>query len=146
MADDFAELDSWLTGIIKQLSAKERRSLAGEIAKGLRKSNQQRIAAQVSPGGTAFAPRLRQNKGKIRRAMFGKLRQNRWMKATGAADEATVEFIGRAAQMARVHHFGLRDRVNKRGLEVKFTARPLLGISDSDVGMIEQLVMDHISK
>lgn len=144
MARDFAELEGWLSGLLTQLSAPSRTRLAKKIAERLRQNNQRRIAAQQSPEGTAFPPRLRQKHGRVRRAMFVKLKASRWLKATSTADAALVEFVGQAERIARVHHYGLRDRVRPGGPEHKYPERPLLGISESDLAEIETVVMAHI--
>jgi len=69
----------------------------------LRKTNQQRIAAQIAPGSAArLTPRLRRNRGRIEaQNVFAKLRTSRWMKAKGSANEAVIEFIGQAGRIAR---------------------------------------------
>lgn len=140
------QLEEWLNGLIGQLEPAQRKKLAGEIATRLRQSNQRRIADQVSPDGTPFAQRLRQKKGHIkRRAMFSRLRTNKWMKASGSANEAVVEFVGSAARIARVHHFGLRDKVRRGGPDHSYTARPLMGLSDADIALVESLVVDHMA-
>ncbi|EJN8575578.1 phage virion morphogenesis protein, partial [Salmonella enterica subsp. enterica serovar Anatum] len=33
-------------------------------------------------------------------------------------------------RIARVHHYGLRDRVSRKGPEVRYAERHLLGIND----------------
>lgn len=143
---DTVEFESWLSGLLNQLSPGQRKELAVNIAQRLRKSNQQRIADQISPDGTPFSQRLRQKKGHIkRRTMFGRLRTNKWMKASGTAEEAVVEFIGSAERIAKVHHFGLRDRVRPRGPEHTYAARPLLGLSEQDIADIENAVISHAS-
>ena len=143
---DFADLDGWLQGLITQLSPQARRTLSRAIAARVRKNNQQRIAAQIAPDGSPFAPRLRRNQGRIRRKMFAKLRTSRWMKANGTADEAVIEFIGQAGRIARTHHEGLRDRVRPGGPEHQYAKRELLGLSDADLSLIESLVIEHIAR
>ncbi len=142
----FEPLESHLEGLIAGLSPQARRALARQIALRLRKANQTRIAAQTAPDGTPFAPRLRATKGKIRRTMFRQLRTARWLKARGTATEATVEFIGRAGRIARVHHEGLRDRVRPGGPEHQYVPRELLGLPETDLALIESLVIDHFAR
>ncbi|MDR3398740.1 MAG: phage virion morphogenesis protein [Pandoraea sp.] len=150
MATDLHELDAWAVGLLNSISPAGRRVLAGNIARELRRRSQDRIAAQVNPDGSAYEPRkpqlLRRKQGSIRRKMFMKLRTARYLKAEGSADGAVVKFIGQVQRMAIVHHYGLRDRVQKDGPVVKYSARELLGISDSDQSTLADLVIAHVAR
>lgn len=150
MATDLHELDAWAVGLLNSISPAGRRVLAGNIARELRRRSQDRIAAQVNSDGSAYEPRkpqlLRRKQGSIRRKMFMKLRTARYLKAEGAADGAVVKFIGQVQRMAIVHHYGLRDRVQKDGPVVKYSARELLGISDSDQSTLADLVIAHVAR
>ncbi|HDL7102897.1 TPA: phage virion morphogenesis protein [Yersinia enterocolitica] len=127
---------------------KARKALAVTIAKRLRASQQQRIKRQQAPDGTPYAARksqpLRKPKGRIKREMFAKLRTARYMKANSSPDGAVVEFAGRVERMARVHHFGLRDRPNVHSKDVQYDERPLLGFSLIDVKIIEETIIQAI--
>ena len=57
----------------------------------------------------------------------------------------SIEFVGKAGQIARVNQYGLRDKVNKRGLEVQYPQRELLGLTDAEIEMIEDIVLTAIS-
>lgn len=70
--------------------------------------------------------------------MFAKLRTAKYMKAHADSDEAVVSFTG------RVHHYGLRDRPSRKGKEVQYEERPLLGLTEDDLSFIEQLVIDSL--
>lgn len=150
MATDLHELDAWAVGLLNSISPAGRRVLAGNIARELRRRSQDRIAAQVNPDGSAYEPRkpqlLRRKQGSIRRKMFMKLRTARYLKAEGSADGAVVKFVGQVQRMAIVHHYGLRDRVQKDGPVVKYSARELLGISDSDQSTLADLVIAHVAR
>ncbi|WP_419789505.1 phage virion morphogenesis protein [Serratia symbiotica] len=114
------------------------------MARSLRQSQSQRITAQKNPDGSPFAPRrpqLRSKKGKIRRQMFRKLRTARYMKGKSDKQSATVAFTDRVQRIANVHQYGLRDRVNRYGLEVDYTQRQLLGFSAEDVRKVEALIV-----
>lgn len=104
---DFKPFDDKLAGLIGALSPASRRKLAAEIAKELRRSQQQRIKQQKAPDGTPYQVRKRQplraKKGRIKRAMFQKLRTNRYMKASGRNDSAVVEFKGRVQRLSLIH-------------------------------------------
>ena len=92
---DFKPFDDRLNGLIAALSPAARRKLAGEIAKELRKSQQQRIKQQKAPDGSPYQARKRQplraKSGRIKRAMFQKLRTSRYMKATGLGFHLPLE-------------------------------------------------------
>ncbi|EER0851817.1 TPA: phage virion morphogenesis protein [Escherichia coli] len=147
MSDDLQQLHRWADGLLTKLSPASRTQLAREIARNLRQSQSQRIAAQKNPDGSPFAPRkpqLRSKKGKIRRQMFRKLRTARYMKGKGDGQGATISFLSDVQHMAAVHQYGLRDRVNRYGLEVDYAQRQLLGFSAEDVTQIEDLITKYI--
>jgi phage virion morphogenesis protein len=54
-------------------------------------------------------------------------------------------FAGTAQRIATVHHFGLRDRLNKNGLMAQYPARELLGLDAGDVETITDLVLRHLA-
>jgi phage gpG-like protein len=81
-----------------------------------------------------------------RRKMFNKTHKSKWLKARGTPDAATVEFAGAAERVARVHHYGLRDRVNKRGAEADYPERRLLGINQRVIALAEDAAIEHIAK
>ncbi|MDU5488369.1 MAG: phage virion morphogenesis protein [Serratia liquefaciens] len=142
--------DDKLAGLIAGLSASSRRQMAAEIAKRLRTSQQSRIKRQQAPDGAPYADRKRQpirsKKGRVKREMFAKLRTNRYMKAKGTADEALVEFAGRVHRIARVHQEGLRDRPNRHSRDVQYDARPLLGFSEADRQIVEDVIITRLSE
>ena len=133
------------------LSDAERRKLALDVARDLRRENVATMRAQQSPDGEAWAPRkrgLRDQKGQIRKGllaqdMFTKLRGARYLKAKAQGRDATVEFMGRAARIAAVHHFGLRDKI--RGKTVQYPERQLIGITDADIDRIEDALLKHLT-
>lgn len=139
--------DHRLEGLIAALSPQARKTMAVSIAKKLRASQQQRIKRQQAPDGTPYVPRkaqpLRKKKGRVKREMFSKLRTNRYMKATGNSDSAVVEFTGRVQRMARVHHYGLRDRPFPKRKVIQYEERPLLGI---DMDFIEHIMIEILLK
>jgi phage virion morphogenesis protein len=62
--------------------------------------------------------------------MFAKLRTTKYLKTAASADSASVQFDGKVQRIARVHHYGLRDRVSRKGPEARYPARRLLGVND----------------
>ena len=145
---DFKPFDNKLAGLLAALSPAGRRKLAGEIAKQLRTAQQQRIKQQKAPDGSPYQARKRQplraKKGRIKRAMFQKLRTNRYMKASGRENGAVVEFTGKVQRIARVHQYGLKDRPNPHSRDVQYPERQLMGISSRDKRLIEVLVLEYL--
>ncbi|ELC7376926.1 phage virion morphogenesis protein [Enterobacter asburiae] len=146
---EFKPFDEKLNGLIAALSPASRRKLAGEIAKELRKSQQQRIKLQKTPGGSPYQARKRQplrtKKGRIKRAMFQKLRTSRYMKATGRENSAVVEFTGKVQRIARIHQYGLKDRPNAHAQEVQYAERQLLGFNKHDEFLIEMQILKKLN-
>lgn len=140
--------DDRLNGLIAALSPAARRKLAGEIAKELRKSQQQRIKLQKAPDGSPYQARKRQplraKTGRIKRAMFQKLRTSRYMKATGSESSAVVEFTGKVQRIAQIHQYGLKDRPNVHSKDVQYAERQLLGITVLDQKLIEKIILKGI--
>ena len=142
--------DGRLAALIANLSPATRKEMARNIAKRLRASQQQNIKRQQAPDGTPFAPRraqpVRNKKGRVKHEMFKKLRTAKYMKARASADDAVVEFTGKVQRMARVHHYGLRDRPARRVKEVLYEARPLLGLNDADMHAIEMEIINRLAE
>lgn len=146
--NNLEDLTAWASAFLHKLDASERRTLLRAVAGELRRRQAIRIAEQRNPDGSAYEPRkprLRQRTGRVRRAMFMRLRTSRFMKVQSAPDSAVVTFIGNAERIAAVHQFGLRDRVNKGGLEVQYAKRELLGFADADVARLTDMVLSHIA-
>ncbi|MDS0009951.1 phage virion morphogenesis protein [Enterobacter hormaechei] len=147
---EFKPFDDRLNGLIAALSPAARRKLAREIAKALRKSQQQRIKQQKAPNGSPYQARKRQplrtKTGRIKRAMFQKLRTNRYMKACGRENSAMVEFTGKVQRIARIHQYGLKDRPNECAQEVWYPVRKLLGINQTDTQYVETLAIEYLKR
>lgn len=145
---EFKPFNDKLVGLIGALSPAGRRKLAAEIAKELRRSQQQRIKQQKAPDGTPYQARKRQplraKSGRIKCAMFQKLRTSRYMKANGRNDAAVVEFTGKVQRIALIHQLGLKDRPNPHSIEVQYPERRLLGSSHADKRLVEELIVKHL--
>ena len=141
-------IESGLSGLLANISPRARKQLAKDIARDLRRSQQQRITAQQNPDGSAFDPRkpqIRQQKGRVRRTMFGKLKQAKWLKTEATAGGVVVGFLGRVERIARVHQFGLRDRAQPGGPMAQYPARQLLGFTDADEKQIADAVLARLA-
>ncbi|ELP5714837.1 phage virion morphogenesis protein [Enterobacter bugandensis] len=131
--DDLQRVDDWLAALLANLEPAARNRMMRQLAQELRRSQQQNIRLQRNPDGTAFKPRrmtARSKKGRIKRQMFAKLRTTKYLKTAATANSATVQFDGKVQRIARVHHYGLRDRVRRNGPEVRYSQRRLLGVND----------------
>lgn len=149
MSHELQPLLDRVDALLANLSAGQRKQLATELARTLRGSQAKRIRDNQAPDGTAFSPRkpqpgLRQRRGSLR--MFRKLQRAKWLKAKGNPGEASVGFVGFANQVARVHHYGLRDRVNDRGLQARYPERPLLGLTKAELNTVESMLFSHLSR
>lgn len=147
--NELSPLETFASGLLSRLAPAERRKLARSLAAKLRESQSRRIGAQLNPDGSPYAPRkprLRKKQGGLRRRMFSKLRTTRWMKAEASPDAAVVTFAAQVQAMAQVHHHGLRDRVNRRrGPEVDYPARQLLGFTAPEIAAVEEAVLAHLA-
>lgn len=131
--DDLQRVDDWLAALLANLEPAARNRMMRQLAQELRRSQQQNIRLQRNPDGTGFEPRrvtARSKKGRIKRQMFAKLRTTKYLKTAATADSASVQFHGKVQRIARVHHYGLRDRVRRNGPEVRYPSRQLLGVND----------------
>lgn len=131
--DELQQVDAWLTALLASLAPAERKRMLRELAQQLRRTQQQNIRLQRNPDGSGYEPRrvtTRTKQGRIKRQMFSKLRTARYLKAIASADSASVQFEGRVQRIARIHHYGLRDRVGRKGPEIRYTERRLLGVND----------------
>ena len=130
--DNLHKVDEWLTALLANLEPAARQRMMRELAQELRRTQQQNIKLQRNPDGRGYEPRrvtARSKKGRIKRQMFAKLRTTKYLKTTASADSASVQFDGKVQRIARVHHYGLRDRVSRKGQEVRYAERRLLGIN-----------------
>lgn len=150
MADNLRALEDWAGALLAKLEPSARRQLNQEIGRELRRSLQQRIAAQRNPDGSAFAPRkprqLRAKAGRIKRQMFAKLRQAKHLKVQSNADAIAIGFMGRVARIARVHQYGLRDRPERGQADVQYDRRELLGFTDADLDLIRDRLLEHLTR
>lgn len=155
------DLEAWLAPLLASLEPAAVRRLARQLAIGLRQRQAARIAAQRNPDGSAYAPRSARSARRLRAAaaapgaqrrartavqgMFAKLRTARHLKVRSSAAEAVVEIPGRSGRIAAVHQFGLVDRPQPGGPEVRYPERVLLGLSDDDSAWIEGELLRYLA-
>lgn len=137
-------VDACLAALLSRLEPAARKKMLREVARDVRRIQQANITAQRSPDGTAWEPRrvsARSKKGRIRRGMFAKLKTTKYLKAQASADAAEVVFVPRVQRMARVHHYGLRDKVNRQGKKIKYSERTLLGVNEEVEASIKERII-----
>ena len=147
MTDNLNALEDWAGALLAKLQPTERRKLNQTLARELRRSQQQRIAAQQNPDGSAYAPRkprkdLRRG-GRIK--MFATLRQAKHLKLQSDADSIAVAFLGNSARIARAHQHGLVDSVERGGPQVRYARRELLGFTATELDMIRDRLLQHLA-
>lgn len=141
--DNLQKVDAWMAALLANLEPAARKRMMRELAQQLRRNQQNNIRLQHNPDGTGYEPRrvtARTKKGRIKRQMFAKLRTTKYLKTAATADSASVQFVGQVQRIARVHHYGLRDRVSPRGPQLRYAERRLLGVSNK----VEILTRDII--
>lgn len=147
--DDLQRVDDWLAALLANLEPAARNRMMRQLAQELRRSQQQNIRLQRNPDGTTFEPRrvtARSKKGRIKRQMFAKLRTTKYLKTAATADSASVQFDGKVQRIARVHHYGLRDRVRRNGPEARYPARRLLGVNDEVETITRDMLLRWLSE
>lgn len=148
--DDLNAIEEWAGGLLAQLQPGQRRAVAIDIARELRRSQQARIKDQRNPDGTPYEPRkpkLRAKAGRIkRRAMFAKLRTIQYLKIDADGNGLAVGFAGRVAALARVHQEGETSPVRPGGPRYKYPVRQLLGFTASEREMIQDRLLAHLTR
>jgi phage virion morphogenesis protein len=147
MSSNVLDLANYLQPLLERLSVGERARLAKQIGSDLRKSQGKRISEQKNPDGSSYTPRrkrLREQKGKIKRKMFTKIKNTSNLKVLSTTDSIAIGFVGRVARIARVHQEGLKDRAEKGAPDVVYPKRELLGFTDQEIKLIEDSFLKHI--
>lgn len=149
MTGNLNALEDWSGALLAKLSPGERRKLANSVGRELRRNQQRRITTQRNPDGTPYAARkprqLRGKAGRIKRKMFARLRQARYLRLQSTANAIAIGFSGRVSRIARIHQYGLRDRPGRGQADVQYERRELLGFTDADLDMIRDQLLNHLS-
>ncbi|HEX8446282.1 MAG TPA: phage virion morphogenesis protein [Sphingomonas sp.] len=141
MSDGLDQLEDLAGALLRGVAPAERRTLLRTVAREIAKSQRTRIAAQIQPDGTPFAPRKAkdQPKGRLRRkgrikraAMFRRLRLAKHLQAGATDREAWIGFSGEAARVARIHQEGREDAPAKGQAKVRYAKREILGLTDTE--------------
>jgi phage virion morphogenesis protein len=153
MSDGLDQLEDLAGGLLRAVAPAERRKLLRTVARDVQKSQRTRIAAQLQPDGSKFAPRkAKQPKGRLRRkgaikraAMFRKLRLVKYLQAGATDSEAWIGFSGSAARIARVHQDGGTDAPAKGQAKVRYAKREILGPTDADRQILLDAALAHLA-
>ncbi|MCU7366798.1 phage virion morphogenesis protein [Pantoea stewartii] len=146
--DNLHEVDAWLDALLAKLEPAERKKMLREVARDVRRIQQGNMTAQRAPDGSAWESRrvsARTKPGRIKRRMFAKLKTAKYLKTKATGDSAEVAFIPAVQRLARVHHYGLRDRVSRRGITVKYAERPLLGVNGEIETVVRNILLYWLS-
>lgn len=145
--NDVQYLAEYFQPLLERLSTGQRAKLAKNIGRDLRKNQQKRITTQRNPDGSAYVPRrsrIREQKGKIKRKMFSKIKANAHLKLLSNSEAIAIGFISRVNRIANVHQHGLKDRATKNAPETVYSKRELLGFSHEDIKLTEESFIRHL--
>lgn len=92
-------------------------------------------------GGT-----LRPRGGLRRQAMFRRLASARYLRSQANDQGFWVGFSGKAAAVASVHHYGLRDKPSLRAQAIPYPQRELLGPTPADREAMLDLLYAHLAE
>jgi len=151
MSDDIDKLTTWLAPLLQQLGQAERTALARTVARELRADNTANIRAQHGPEGEAWAARknaVRDKRGRVRakqQELFRRITNRRNMQDRLSGRDAVLQFVARTERIARVHHFGLRDKVRRGGPDYDYPERPLIGFSPAFLEKLQDIVLAHLA-
>lgn len=153
MAEKMEHLSQHLGNLLQSLSAAESRKLLLSIARKIRQSQSQRIGRQQNPDGSSYVPRiprknLRDKKGKIKRKMFMRLKQSKFIKIETTPQSIAIGFDNRLSRIARVHQEGQVENLkyNGRTFKVRYAQRILLGLTQTDIELVETDILNHFNK
>lgn len=153
--DDLNALEDWAGALLSRLDPAQRRAVARDVGRELRKSQQGRIKAQQNPDGSPYEPRkardnlisqrLREKRGRIKKgAMFVKMRTARYLKVTTDTQGIGIGFTGRVARLARVHQEGQSAEVARGGRNHLYPVRQLLGLTGAERDLIRDKLLRHL--
>lgn len=126
------------------------RDLAGttkRLARLVQRLNGQRIKRQTGPDGARWSPRKPQpGHVKERAKMLQGFARPDIMLAKSSAEGLSVGYRGRIARFAEIHHYGKVDTVSAKGTRVKYAARQLLGLPESDQRQVLDLLEREVAR
>lgn len=149
MSDSIKQVKSAFDALLTNISKPRRQLLYQQIGRELARSQRRRIKAQQNPDGSKYEARKKPKKvrSKIKQgAMFEKIRTQRFMKLKYENEGVSLGYEGANAVIARIHQEGLVGRVKKEwDVKVQYARRELLGFTEEDRQMIEDLIIQALS-
>ena len=154
MNNQFVTLERWLQTALRTLSPAGRKRLLRSIMRDISRNNRQRMTRHQDAEGQPWPQRARRKttrtkNGRVRHTlkMMVGLRTARRLHLRADPESGRLEFRGRTARIASVHHHGLVDKVSARGgPQVKYPERPLLGFSDADISHIRTTLIRALQR
>ncbi|ENP4066632.1 TPA: phage virion morphogenesis protein, partial [Proteus mirabilis] len=70
----------------------------------------------------------------------------RYLRMSANDKGVTLSFAPQVAGIASVHHYGLKERVRGKSLEIQYPERKLLGFSPEDIKHIENQLLEFLSR
>lgn len=127
-----------LSHLLERISPAAQQRLKNKIAQKLKTANKKRMTAQTSPDGDKWEKRSKTSNGKGR--MMKHLKNQLSVRDEG--ETLKIGFFGSSGRLASTHHFGLAEEL-RSGFAI-YPVRELIGITDEDEAMIEELVTEMI--
>ncbi|MCC2603018.1 phage virion morphogenesis protein [Sphingopyxis yananensis] len=87
----------------------------------------------------------RRRGGLRRRTMFRRLASSKFLRVNTSDSGFWIGFTGKVAEIADVHHSGLRDRPSLKAQMTSYPKRELLGATDADKDMLMDMILGHFS-
>ena len=87
----------------------------------------------------------RRRGGLRRRTMFRRLASSKFLRVNTSDDGFWIGFTGKVAEIADVHHSGLRDRPSLKAQVMTYPKRELLGATDADKEMLTNMLFSYVA-
>lgn len=114
-------------------------------AGGIRTMLSTGLIRKITPQHGSASPRKQSTQAK----MMQRITTPKNLKAHTLGNRAAVvEFTSRAQRIAGVHHYGLRDKVDRRNplsKEVRYPRRELLGLTAQDIQAVQDILLTHLA-
>lgn len=147
LESNIEDLQPWMQAYVDRLSPQSRKQLLRQVGTRLKTENRKRMTAQRDPDGQAWTPRKPQkqhDKKQNSKKLFLRLRQAKRLRHRVMSDRLQVGFVGRAARIARIHHYGLRQRLQYG--QAQYPARELIGIPDGDKQLLSEIILNYVEQ
>lgn len=146
--ENLEDLAPLLEPLLASVEPSGRRKLIDRMMRFVRRANDQRIASNVEPDGSAMV--ARKPRKRKRGKMFRHIGKASNLRVRVTPDQGELRFgNGLVERTAAEHHHGLEGFVGKtrsgQVIRTKFEARRLLGFGQEQDDLMSQLI-DHVSE